>query len=298
LFEQLSATASLLMQAKPGEFDILHAADPDMALQLKKRSKINVIYKDGLLLGPQFCSRFDHVQVLAPHYLETAQEEGVDTSGWFVIPHLVNIRRFAPAPNKSDARRELGGIPEDAFVVLAVGDFSPASNKRLDWIVSEVAKLGPEQNCFLCLVGQATEREFEKFGRNATEALRGRVKLFRNLNPDRMATVYQAADVFAHAATREPFGIVFLEAMASGLPILGHHFPVTKWIVGDGGLVIDMTKRGALADALVRWIGDAGLRASVASQARDRATTVFAEEKIVPLYQQMYERVASGLLAR
>ncbi len=109
-----------------------------------------------------------------------------------------------------------------------------------------------------------------------------------------MVEIYQLADVFAHAATREPFGIVFLEAMASGFPIIGHHYEVTRWIIGDAGRSVDMSVEGQLADALTSWQQNGAVKQQMSLQARQRALNVFAREKIVPLYHQMYERVMTA----
>jgi glycosyltransferase involved in cell wall biosynthesis len=303
LLEQLSATAFLLGSLKRLDCNILHIADPDMALQVSRRTKaigIRVIYKDGLSLGPSFCSRFDYVQALAPYYLETAGKAGFETKHWFVIPHLVDTRRFTPAPDKAAVRVALPGetLGPETFIALAVGDFSPASNKRLSWIVREFSRLGRGTPSCLLLAGQASVSDFEEFQREAKSLLGDRVRLFRNLEPDRMVSLYQAADVFIHAALREPFGIVFLEAMASGLPALGHHFPVTEWIIGDGGRAIDMTEEDRLAGALEDWRRNATLRRATGEKARKRASITFSEERIVPLYRQMYDQIAAETAGR
>jgi glycosyltransferase involved in cell wall biosynthesis len=295
LLEQLSATATFLLTRRWRKLDIFHVADPDMALQMHRRTRgsgLHVIYKDGLLLGSPFCRNFDYVQVLAPYYAERAAHEGIDTRNWFVIPHLIDSTQFQPSVDKSVARRAIPlKIARDSFVVLAVGDFSPASNKRLEWIVDEVARLSGDPPSHLILIGQSNTRDFNLFERDAVSKLGGRVHLFRNLNRDQMVRYYQAADVFAHAALREPFGIVFLEAMASGLPLVGHHFPVTKWIIGEAGTVIDMEAPGKLAATLESWKTNPELRRAIVSHARKRAVSTFDESRIIPLYQAMYDRI-------
>ena len=295
LGEQLSAMAALLLESRWRPFDIFHVADPDMALQVRRRTQgthLRVIYKDGLLLGPQFCQKFDFVQILAPYYLERAQDEGVDTRNWFVIPHLVNAGQFCPASDKVAIRKTLlDRLPPDAFVVLAVGAFSPSSSKRLGWIVREFAATPWNTPTHLFLAGQSDNSDFAALERQARSLLGDRVHFFRNLPAEEMTKVYQAADVLAHAALQEPFGIALLEAMASGLPVLGHRFPVTEWIIGDGGNVIDMTEPGRLAAILWSWKRDSALRRSLGERARQRAMTVFAEERIIPLYRDMYEDI-------
>jgi glycosyltransferase involved in cell wall biosynthesis len=108
-----------------------------------------------------------------------------------------------------------------------------------------------------------------------------------------VARLYQVADVYAHAATREPFGIVFLEAMASGLPLVGHPWDVTRWILGEAGETVDMTVPGALREVLGRWRERPEERAVLAARARRRAVDQFSAASLVPKYLAMYERMAA-----
>ena len=293
LIEQRSFALALERRLRRDRFDLVHVADPDLALRLRNRlgpSGPRVIYKDGLLLGVPWCSRFERVQVLAPFYREQAEAEGVDTRGWSVIPHLVDTRRFAPAPDRRALRAELLGreVPDDRLVVLAVGDFSREGNKRLDWVVEEVARLPGDAPAELVVLGQSSPAELRDFLRRSRARLGERVHAVSSVPREQMPRWYQATDVFVHAALREPFGIVFLEAMSSGLPVVAHGFPVTEWIVGEGGEIVDMTAPGAAAAVLARWRRDPALRLAAGERARERALRVFATEHVVPLYQRAY----------
>ena len=298
LLEQRTFARSLIRWLREHPHDIVHAADPALAWILQRSTATHgarVIYKDGLLLGPPWCSKFDHVQVLAPYYLEQAQAAGLNTRGWHVIPHLVDPNRFEPTSYPEFARAAMfpNRFPADAFVVLAVGDFSPQSNKRLDWIVSEVARLPAAANVHLLLGGQASRADETAFAARARAALGERATVACNWPAYQMPHLYACADAFAHAALREPFGIVFLEALASRLPVVAHQFPVTRWIIGDGGTTVDTESPGAIAAVLADWQRDPAARRTLAQRARARATT-FAPEKIVPLYQSLYQSVRSS----
>ena len=303
LLEQVSFGAALRRHLRRAPCDLVHVADPALALRLHRQApqlKTRVIYKDGLLLGPPWCRKFDFVQVLAPYYRDAAVAEGVNTRNWFVVPHLVDVQQFRPAPDRAAVRASLfkSSVPGDAFVILAVGDFSPASNKRLNWIVQEAAPLRDGSNLRLVFAGQSSRPEQIQFEQLARASLGDRVHVLANIAPDQMPGLYQAADGFAHAAVREPFGIVFLEALASGLPIVAHQYPVTQWILGDAGLTVDMTTRGQLGKVLADWQQEPARRMALASAARRRAETVFARENILPLYHEMYRQVLEAAVAR
>ena len=62
-----------------------------------------------------------------------------------------------------------------------------------------------------------------------------------------MPQLYQSADVFLHLAKEESFGNVFIEAMACGLPVIGHDTPRLRWILGDEGFLLDTENLAAVA---------------------------------------------------
>jgi glycosyltransferase involved in cell wall biosynthesis len=288
--EQFIFAWSLRRFLRDGAHDIVHVADPQLGWWVRDALRgrpVAVIYKDGLMLGPDWNWRFDEVQVLAPFYREDGAARGADVSRWHVIPHFVDAAKFVPSVTKPELRRRLPGreVPADAFVVLAVGDLAGRSHKRLDWVVRETAAVA---GAHLVVAGQAMPADVTEFERSARSVLGDRLHLWPNVPPAKMPELYPMADVFAHAALREPFGLVFLEAMASGLPVVAHHFPVTRWIVGDAGETVGMEDGGALAAVLRRWQGHPAERAELAAIARARAETVFAPAGIVPLYRRLY----------
>ena len=301
-YEQQSFARALTWQLRKPTPEIIHTADPVLAYRLAQsapRLNYQVVYSDGLLLGSDWCKRFDWVHVLAPYYLEQAVAAGIDTRHWFVIPHFIRLDRFQPCADRLAARHRLFGncISANALVVLAVGDFSTEGNKRLDWIAAEIARLGPTAEIHLVLCGQATPSQ-EQQVRMASADLGGRLHLFPNVAPERMPELFQAADVFAHAALREPFGIVLIEALASGLPVVGHRFPVTQWIIGDGGVSVDMTARGELAAVLTLWKENPSVRLELSRAARSGRCRFFVRTHRASISGNVREHPPSRPLAK
>ena len=68
-----------------------------------------------------------------------------------------------------------------------------------------------------------------------------------------MPALYNSADVFLHMSLLESFGNVFVEAMACGLPVVGHDTQRLRWIVGEEEYLCDTENRSEL----VSRIGDA-----------------------------------------
>lgn len=284
LWEQITFARNLKRHLRPDRFDIVHAADPNVAQQLIahcRRQNLALVYQDGLSIGPTWCSKFNHVQALAPFYLEQARATGLNTSGWRVVPHFVDARIFAPERKTTSEQMPL--------TLLGVGDFSEQGSKRLDWIIDELARAQSKPH--LILAGQATNEDLARMKTRAVK-LGERIRFLTNLSHSEMPKIFREADVFVHAATREPFGIVLLEAMASGLPVLAHRFEVTEWIVGEGGIILDMTAPGVLAAAIDRLSTDADVRERIADKAATRARAAFEKNAVLPIYHAWYQDLA------
>ncbi|MCW2702024.1 MAG: glycosyl transferase group 1 [Blastococcus sp.] len=97
-----------------------------------------------------------------------------------------------------------------------------------------------------------------------------------------VAALYAAADVFALASSREPYGTVYGEAMAAGLPVVGDAAGNLPHLARDGeeGLVVPLGDVAALTAALRRIVEDEALRARLGEAAARRATT-FSELRII-----------------
>ena len=298
-WEQFFFSAGLRRTLRPGHFDIIVAADPQLAWWVRNATRNQrpvTVYQDGLMLGPDWNWRFEWSQVLAPYYKEEAQQQGHDVTGWRVIPQMVDTDRFSPPLDPGEARDGVfaTSIPPEALVILAVGDFSGSSNKRLDWILREVAAMDgqvPELRPHLVIAGHATPEALagvEAYGR---PLLGSRLHLVPNRPTTDMPALFRAADVFVHAALREPFGVVFIEAMACGIPVIAHTFPVSRWIVGDGGVTVDMTEPGTLSGALARLAGSPAERKTTGKRARRRALSHFSPKALVPEYRAFFREI-------
>ena len=155
-----------------------------------------------------------------------------------LIPNGVDLERFKPG---SGRRVELG-LPPDKPVILMVSAL--IESKRVLDGIRAVAAL---DSATLIVAGDGPLRQ--EVTRLAGELLPGRFELV-SLAATEMPNLYRSADVFLHLSLLESFGNVFLEAWATGLPIVGHDTDRLRWILGDRHHLCDTTNPEELQTSL------------------------------------------------
>lgn len=287
--ERLTFAPGLL--GRLGGFDILHTADPFLAVLAQYLRRIG-LWRGNTIISYQgpgpiwkfYANRVGFVQFLAPSYLEGPGRLVRDQGLVAVIPNFVDTEFFSPGPR--EAARERFGLPPDAPVVLSVGAFT--GMKGIPLLARGAARLRTElPNLRLVLAGQK-QSDSGPILAEARELLGEFLVVRENLSRAEMPDLYRAADCFALGSPFEPFGIAFLEAMACGIPVLGNDIDPTRWIVGAGGLTADVSDPDAIAAALKRLL----TQPEFSRSARERAQREFSREAVIPRVLDLYRRIA------
>lgn len=161
------------------------------------------------------------------------------------IPNGVDLSKFTPSGKKLK-------IGFKGKVILCVGALVPS--KRIELVIDAVSRI-PDLN--LLVAGSGREKkDLEHLG---SELLGERFKLVSKKYED-MPQVYRSADVFALLPVKsEAFGNVYIEAMASGLPVVAPADAQRKEIVGEGGILVEHSHEPsdiafAISEALkIKW---------------------------------------------
>lgn len=173
-----------------------------------------------------------------------------------LIPNGVDLERFHAGPPE----RPRFGLPESGPIVLMVSALI-ASKKVADGI----AAVAGIPDATLVLAGDGPLRsELQKL---AAELLPGRYHQLTIPAAD-MPALYRSADAFLHLSTDESFGNVFVEAMASGLPVIARDTPRTRWIVGDRAFFVERNDVESLTAAIAAALAAGN---TAAADMRDRA---------------------------
>jgi glycosyltransferase involved in cell wall biosynthesis len=180
-----------------------------------------------------------------------------------VVPEPIDLNRWKRALNAEPDRTREGRT------VLCVAHLYP--RKDVATLLASMSRLPKET--VLRVVG--TGPELERLRRQADDlGLGGRAEFLGHVSFDRLAAEYGLADVFCLPSRQEGFGIVFLEAMAAGLPIVAVRAAAVPEVVLDGvcGILVPPGSPEALAGALDRLLSNAAERHRMGEAGRQRVS--------------------------
>jgi D-inositol-3-phosphate glycosyltransferase len=220
-----------------------------------------------------------------------------------VVPPGVDLDVFRPAP-KGEARAALG-LPADADVLLFAGRIQPL--KAPDVLLRAVAALlerepGRRARTVVPIVGGPSGSGLDKPQALADLAsqlgLDDVVRFVPPVSQHELARWYAAATLVAVPSYNESFGLVAVEAEATGTPVLAAAVGGLTTAVRDGhsGLLVEGHRTGDWADALQRVLGDDELRARLEAGAREQAQ-LFSWDATAEATLRVYEQARSSVLA-
>jgi glycosyltransferase involved in cell wall biosynthesis len=200
-----------------------------------------------------------------------------------IIPFGVNTEAFCPASPHGQSERPL--------TIGYVGRMLPG--KGLNVLAEALEKL-KDQSWRLLVVGDGSQRE--KFERQLSACgLRDRAEFTGAVTLALVPEYFRNLDMMiipteTTKRVREQFGRVIVEAMASGVPVIGSTCGAIPEVIGDAGLVFPEGDSDALAGAVKQLLSDKGLRERLAQAGLERVKHYSWErvaEKTYALYQQV-----------
>ena len=225
---------------------------------------------------------------------------GIAESRIAQVPNGVDLSRFQEPCDRLEARRRCA-VDDGTFLFLTVSRNHP--KKNLAGLVRAAALLQapPGRDFKVLIVGAGTDRLLplvRELGLADRVALHG--ELGGQVMPegevrapsDALVELYQCADAFVFPSLLETFGIVLVEAMAAGLPVITTDAPGCRDVVrgGTDALVVPAGDEAALADAMGRLILEDSTRQDLGQRARKRAAD-FSWDSVVERYLALYREM-------
>lgn len=199
-----------------------------------------------------------------------------------VIYNFIDTDHYRVRP-QTGLQRELA--PGGEKIIIHISNFRPV--KRVPDLVRAFAGLlRKKTNAVLVLVGDGVEKPLVM--NMVQEMGLGSHVRFLGTQTD-TASLLAAADLMALPSDKESFGLVALEAMACGVPVVATNTGGLPELVIDGenGLLVPVHNCEALAGAMGKLLNNPGLYRSFSKAARLRAEQ-FATPLLIPRYEELY----------
>ncbi len=246
--------------------------------------------------------RVDGLTSCSPELAARVQQIGFPAERSHVIPYGVDSELFAPDGGRRGIWRERLGIPATAPVLLGVGRM--ATKKGFHLLIEALPALFaglPEAHLVLAGGGDRLA-EF----RQAAASFAGRVHFPGAVLHDTLPDLYRAADLFVLPAVHDAKGNVdglpnvILEAMASGLPVVGSRVSGLPTAIGDGvnGWLVNEGSVADLARVIPQAFADRTRLARYGAASRDRARKEFSWESVAARYRAAYVAASEHRRAR
>jgi glycosyltransferase involved in cell wall biosynthesis len=210
---------------------------------------------------------------------------------WGLDPEF-EARLRAPVPPSSPA-----AFPRGGRIILTVGRWDPAERyKGADTLISALPRvLQTVPDAFLVLVGDGEDRtRLEQIARES--GVKDHTCFLCGLTQEELFACYAHCDIFALPSRGEGFGLVFLEAMAHGKPVIGGAHGGTPDVIEDGvtGLLVPHGDAALLASALVSLLADPARATEMGRLGRERVETAYTFERFQSGLTNVMEDVLSG----
>jgi len=205
-----------------------------------------------------------------------------------VIPCGVDLELFHPV-NKEKARSELG-LTGQSKILLFAGRIQPF--KRIDILLHAAARLN-RSDLRLLILGGDSDGEVARLGALSSKlGIEQKVTFLGAVEHGRMPLFYSAADVCVVPSYHESFGLVALEALACGTPVVAFRVGGLVTIIKDGetGYLVEEPSPTAFAQRLELLLADEGLRQRMGNSARSSAMR-YAWSQVARQVLRVYEEL-------
>lgn len=241
----------------------------------------------AISLSARFANCCDTIIAPSTDMRNTLLERGVEAP-IHVIPTGVDVARFRGGnPGWLRARY---GLPSGDPLVVFVSRL--AREKNVGFILEAFGHVAVSHaGARLVMVGSGDEEE--PLRRQAQDmGLGARVTFAGTLTGEELVSAYRAADVFVFASTSETQGLVVLEAMAAGAPVVAVDAPGVRDVVqtGENGFLVPEGDAGGFAARILEVLGDGTLHARLSAGALRTARSMSIENTAIRV-QDLYTQV-------
>ena len=289
-FDNVKAYGQLRQVVENGGYDIVHCHTPNAAAvtrlvcrKFRKKNNLKVFYtahgfhfyKGAPLLNwlvyypvEKFCSRFTDLLITINKEDYSLAKRKMKANRVEYVPGVgIDLTRFENIEVDRAAKRREIGVPEDAFLLMSVGELN--ENKNHQVIIKAMAKLG-NKNVHYAIAGKGDKKDFlinlaDSLGVGEKLHLLGYRRDIPQLNA--------SADAFCFPSLREGLGLGAIEGMACGLPLISSNVHGINDYSEDGvtGYKCSPFDVDGFADAIANLIENTEVKNAMSAQNKKKA---------------------------
>lgn len=202
------------------------------------------------------------------------------------LPVGIDVSRFNPKIEGFPERSKyLAGFEK---LIITVGRIEPRKDYPTLVAAARIIKQKSYRYRFL-IVGDGIDRD--KIGQAIKSfGLAEEVLMLGAVSEDLKAKLYRACDLFVLPTLYEGFGIVFIEAMASGLPIISTEVGAVPEVVKAAGVLVEPQNPKKLAETIAKVLEDKDLCSNLSQEAINISGN-YNWDKLIPKYEDVYNSV-------
>ena len=210
---------------------------------------------------------------------DTMKEFGVPGDKISVIPIGIDPNKFAGINPERDQTRAKYGVLPDEKLVLFIGRLT--NQKGCEYLIRAISYVAKYHNVKLVIIGDGYQRgELETIAANS--GVSSRIKFGGFISDMELSKLLLSADVMSIPSVYEPFGVVALEAMAAGVPVVASNVDGLAEIVKheENGLLVFPRDSSSIAWGISRILSDPDNTARLVRAARIDIETRFSWEAV------------------
>jgi N-acetyl-alpha-D-glucosaminyl L-malate synthase BshA len=231
----------------------------------------------------------DGVTAISSYLRDRTREAFGITSEIEVIRNFVNCDVYVHDPALVDAMRGRYAEPSERLLVH-LSNFRPV--KRIRDVVEVFARVARAMPARLMLIGDGPDRSVAEY-LALQHKIQDRVHFIGK--QDNVNELLPLADLMLMPSEMESFGLAALEAMACGVPAIATDVGGVPELIEDGrnGLLFGVGDVDSMAAAAIALLRDDGRLRQMSEAGRKTAQDHFCASRVIPLYEEYYERVLS-----
>jgi glycosyltransferase involved in cell wall biosynthesis len=242
-----------------------------------------------------YFSKVDVFFAISKRAKETLMLEGVDENKIEIIPHGVDLGKFKPRPKNRELMKSLN-IKDKEIIILFVGSMEKI--KGVQFLMLAANKLlkdneMKDKSIRFLLVGGGTEKKKMQYLTQNLE-IKKSIEFMPSVSYEQIPYIYNLADIFVLPSvptenTQEKFGMVLIESMASGVPVISTYCGAIPEVIGAAGILVQPADILSLYSSLKKLVLDEQLRKNLAKKGLDQVSQKYDNKLISWKIKKIYD---------